>query len=155
MVRALASTIALGLALTACGTHAKPVSEACIGRGEGKEILTALRAVGADGAGSVRLGDGTRLSECVSRAVEGSDLQNVGAVLTRAGSELALRAERDPAAATRLGFLVGAVERGSSSTAGFQAELENRMRSFVTDPAIRGAERTGMRRGRAAGKRAG
>jgi hypothetical protein len=151
MVRALASTLALGLALSACGTHAKPVSEACIGRGTGAEILTALGAA----PGAVRLADGTRLSECVARSVQGTDLENVGAVFTRAGSELALRATRDPVAALRLGFLVGAVERGASSTAGFQAELENRMRSFVTDPSVRGAERTAMRRGRAAGRRAG
>lgn len=151
MVRALASTLALGLALTACGAHAKPVSQACIGRGEGAEVITALRTA----PGAVRLADGTRLSECVARSVEGTDLENVGAVFTRAGSELALRAKRDPVAALRLGYLVGAVERGSSRTAGFQAELENRMRSFVTDPAVPAAERAAMRRGRAAGRRAG
>lgn len=151
MVRALASTLALGLALTACGTHAKPVSESCIGRGEGQEIIAALKAA----PGDVRLGDGTRLSECVSRAVAGTDLQNVGAVLTRAGSELALGARHDPVAAVRLGFLIGAVERGSSNTAGFQAELENRMRSFAEDPDVRGPQRAAMLRGRAAGKRAG
>ncbi len=142
---------AIGFLLAGCGAHARPVAEACVGQGEGREILAALRAAPA----RVALADGTRLSDCVASARSGSDLQNVGAVFTRAGSLLADRAPRDATAALRLGYLVGAVEKGSGGTAGFQAELENRMRSYIEDPAVRGAERAALDRGRAAGRRGG
>jgi hypothetical protein len=151
MGRALASTLALGLLLGACGSHAPPVSEACAGRGQGTEVRTALRAAPA----RVVLADGTRLSECIERAMSDTDLQNIGGQFTRAGADLAARASRDPESALRLGFLVGAVERGSGRTAGFQAELENRMRSYTTDTAIRGAERRALARGRRAGRAGG
>ncbi len=143
---------AIGVVLLAgCGAHARPVAQSCVGRGDGREILAALQRAPA----RVALADGTRLSDCIASATEGSDLENVGGVFTRAGSVLADRAQRDPAAALRLGYLVGAVERGSRSTAGFQAELENRMRSYTEDPGLRGAEQEAMRRGRAAGRRSG
>jgi hypothetical protein len=105
--------------------------------------------------GAVRLQDGTPLSDCVEAATESADLQNVGATFTEVGSRLARSAPRDEAAALRLGYLVGASERGAARTAGFQDELTFRLRTFLETRAIRGAERTAMSQGRRAGRRAG
>lgn len=70
---------------------------------------------------SVRLGDGTRLSQCVARARSDADLQNVGAVLSATADRLALRADR--ASALRLGYLVGASRRGARHNGGVSDEL--------------------------------
>ncbi len=98
---------------------------------------------------------GTPLSDCVEAATGAADLQSVGATFTDAGASLARRAPRDRTAALRLGYLVGAVERGAKRTAGFQDELTFRMKTFVEDSVDPRAERAavdaGLRAGRARG----
>jgi hypothetical protein len=138
---ALLAALAVG-----CGATHEGVADAC--RGTGRQVAAALD----DAPGSVRLRDGTRLSDCVAGAVDAAELQNVGASFTAAAARLARAAPRDRDAALRLGYLIGAVERGAGRTAGFQAELENRMRAFLEDPELRGARRASARRGRSAGQ---
>jgi hypothetical protein len=150
MLRRPGRALAVVAALAAgCGAKHEDLADACVG--SGRTMATALE----DAPAAVRLEDGTRLSECVARAVDATDLENVGATITAVGARLARAAPRDDAAALRLGYLIGAVERGAATTAGFQAELENRMRSFLEDRALRGTRRAAMRRGRRAGRTRG
>ena len=117
MLRVLALLAAASLA--ACGASADPLDEACMsGPGAIERALT--RA-----PGPVTLPSGTRLSQCVANARSDSDLQNAGAVLTRAADDLSAAARAgDADAAVRLGYLVGAARRGARRTAGIHAELQ-------------------------------
>jgi hypothetical protein len=105
----------------------------------------------------VRLAGGARLSDCVSNARSGADLQNAGAVLTGAAEHLAVRARRgDARAGVALGYLVGATRRGAARTPGLQAQLARRMESaaaFVDEggTAVTAALERGLRAGRTTG----
>ena len=66
-------------------------------------------------------GPGPRISECVRRATKDSDLQDVGFSISRAADHLGAGTD-----ARALGFLIGAVRRGTG-TSGVQAELVNRV----------------------------
>ena len=70
-------------------------------------------------------GSGPRISECVRRAMKDSDLQNVGFAVSRAAEDLG--AGND---AHALGFLIGAVRRGTGAS-GVQAELVNRVEAVA------------------------
>jgi hypothetical protein len=131
-----------------CGNHPKPLADSCTR--DGARIERAL----AHAPGPVTLA-GTPLSDCVEAATGAADLQSVGATFTDAGAALAGRAPRDRTAALRLGYLVGAVERGAKRTAGFQDELTFRMKTFVEDDAIRGPQRAAVDAGLRAGRRNG
>ncbi|MCW3065354.1 MAG: hypothetical protein JWN32_2526, partial [Solirubrobacterales bacterium] len=99
-----------GLAAAGCGAHRAPVAAACTTGADA--ILASLR--GAPGA--VAQPGGTRLSECVSHAINDSDLQNVGTVFIAAGDQLARKAASDDRSAEELGYLAGAAGRGASGT---------------------------------------
>jgi hypothetical protein len=96
----------------------------------------------------VRLRDGTRLSECVSRALDQGHLQSVGGVFTLAATDLAARAPNESAAALQLGYLVGATRRGAATTNGIGLELAHRIeRAGALEGANQAsvaAERTGI-----------
>ncbi len=136
------------LALVACGERA-PLPRACI-EAQSQDVLQALAAA----PDRVALADGTPLSECVSRAIDDEQLQTLGATLTTAADRLATRMrEGDAAAAVQLGFLIGAVTRGSNRTAGFQGDLVNRIANAAGLDG--GPHREALLRGRAAGRRRG
>jgi len=61
--------------------------------------------------GAVRLPGGTRLSECITRAYQDAEVQQLGFTLTPVADQLARSAR--PADALALGYLLGAVERGA------------------------------------------
>ena len=136
------------LTLAACGDPA-PLSSACLTANAG-DVLTALKSAPHD----VALQDGTRLSTCVARALDDADLQVVGAALTSAADRLARTFARNDADAFRLGFLIGATERGAAQTNGVGAELVARLRQAATSSGAQRA-RTALLRGMAAGRRAG
>src|SRR5918997_3426722 len=73
--------------------------------------------------------DGTSLSECLNRAGEPADIQQVGGdylqVATVLAAEARVRAESPEA--LRLGYLVGAVRRGSAQTQGMYSEMVRRL----------------------------
>jgi len=100
--------------------------------------------------------DGTPLSACLDPTSDGTDLQAVGTSLVGAASELAGRAQRRPegAAAMRLGYLVGAVQRGAgrANAQGINSELVRRIEQelALVDPGSR-AVREGLRAGRSTG----
>jgi hypothetical protein len=122
---------ALGLVLLTAGTLA-----AC-GRGGTGDLPAACQF--PDGPKSVRSAlaaapgqvtvDGTPLSKCLVREADASDVQSVGAAYVDVASALATAARARPngPAALQLGYLVGAVRRGASKTAGIHYELQRRV----------------------------
>lgn len=144
------TAIAIGTALAALvagcgGAEPEPLPPAC---SLGPEpVLRALRTA----PGDVRLADGTPLSDCVARATDDAELQQVGYAFTPAADRLARRGTEE--AAVQLGYLVGAVRRASMRSNGIHAELVRRMESRVTfdDPALLAAAERGARAGEATG----
>jgi hypothetical protein len=70
-------------------------------------------------------GTGPAISECVRRATRDSDLQDVGFAVSRAADHLGEGPD-----AHALGFLIGAVRRGTGAS-GVQAELVHRVESVA------------------------
>ena len=141
-----ALAIVLAFLAAGCGqSKPDPLPPTC-SNGPG-DVLRALRKA----PDNVALSDGTLLSECVKRAFDDADLQELGYSFTPAADRLASRA--DATAAFQLGFLLGAVRRGAKQTNGVHLELVRRIESTVTfdDPALQSA----VRRGAAAGERKG
>jgi hypothetical protein len=127
-VRRLAPVIVLGCALAAAGcgsTGATGTPTACLS--PAGAYLGALR----DAPGAVRLGGGTAISSCFSDTQGGGELANVGQSVIKAATELNAEARRDPGgtAAIELGYLDGAVRKGTSGTAGSEADLMRRVES--------------------------
>lgn len=77
--------------------------------------------------GAVLVGGVMKISTCVSRARTDGQTQTIGAIYTQLGDDLARRVGTDERAAMQLGFLVGAVRRGASTTNGTQEELARRV----------------------------
>lgn len=149
LARTLATALALPL-LAGCGEE-EPLPQSCV-QANPAEVLSALRR--APGR-VVALPDGTLLSACIDRAESDAELQTLGISFVTVADRLGAQVERDRDAAFRLGFLLGAAERGAGPTGGTQAELVQRLEqavAFRTDDAARNAE---VMRGVAAGREAG
>jgi hypothetical protein len=113
------------------------------------QVVAALRAAPRP----VRV-HGLALSECMTRDSSGADVQRIGAVFVPAASRLSDQARREPRgpAALRLGYLVGAAERGAAHTGGLHSELVRRLEQELGN--VGGATpeaRRGQRAGRASG----
>ena len=146
--RAAAAGVALaaaGAVAAGCGEDRPPLSPACT---EGAGAI--LRAL-ARAPGPVRLADGTRLSDCVTRAYGDGELQSLGFSLTPAADRLA--AAPTPRSALQLGYLVGAIRRGAARTNGVHVELVRRLEGTATfdAPALVAAARRGIRAGERSG----
>lgn len=117
----------------------------------------ALEEALAAAPGPVRLAGGSPISRCVELASSAADLQNVGILVVGVAEELKERAaDGDETAAARLGYLVGAVQRGAERTNGTNLELAFRLSRVAgalgdPSPAITGALVDGI----AAGERTG
>ncbi len=97
------------------------------------------------------LADGSRLSVCVQRARDAGDLEQVGSVYIAAAEALAQQLPRSEPAALRLGYLIGAAERGGARSEGVAAELVRRLEQV---PGVGGAppsRASAFQRGRSAG----
>jgi urease alpha subunit len=145
----LRTALAAASALIAggCGSSAGALSAACT---QGPSALSQALDTAPD---RVALPDGTRLSDCVRRADANAEIQEVAAGATPLADRLATESKGSEAAAVRLGYLIGAARRGARHTGGIHAELLRRLeRAAATVPAAR---RAALRRGLAAGERAG
>ena len=113
-------SIALALLLAACGSEGEETPQACLT--EGADYRQALAAA----PGEVELEDGTSISECLVPEQSGGELARVGEAIVDVGTDLNSRARQDPQgpATVQLGYLVGAVERGSE---GIHADLVRRL----------------------------
>jgi hypothetical protein len=122
MSRAIAALLAAA-ALAGCGREEEPKLPAACLLGPG-DVGPAL----ASAPGEVRV-EGTRLSDCVSRASDSSDIQTVGATYLAVAGDLVPRATAEPegAEARQLGYLVGAVRKGAERTQGYNLEMVRRL----------------------------
>ena len=93
---------------------------ACLGGADA--YISALRAA----PGDVRLQGETPISDCLTPDQEGGQLAAIGKEMIAAATELNAAAQKDPGGseALQLGYLVGAVEKGSE---GIHADLGRRL----------------------------
>lgn len=111
------------VAVTACGSDEAETPEACLA---GPDVyLASLQGA----PGEVRLDGETPISECVVKDQSGAELATVGEAIVGAAIKLNIEALDDPdgQAAVRLGYLVGAIQEGSSDTGGIHADLVRRL----------------------------
>jgi hypothetical protein len=140
----------LALLVAGCSSDADPLPRACTS--DHTAILQALANVPRP----VALKDGTRISICISRARSSEELQTLAVLLTRVADELGARVETDGEAATQLGYLAGAVDRGAaSSRSGVAAQLAARIDRAAGRIDGTPAAQDAMRRGLQAGRRGG
>ncbi|HEX4465403.1 MAG TPA: hypothetical protein VH042_12265 [Solirubrobacterales bacterium] len=122
--RVIATSVCLGagLLLSACGQPSDTTPVACL-EGEGA-YLKALHTA----PGEVKLGE-TSISECLAENQKAGDLATVGTALVGVATKLNAEARAEPGgdANLRLGYLLGAAERGASQTDGIHAELIRRL----------------------------
>jgi hypothetical protein len=143
--------VLLMLVLAGCATAKDdPVPAACLGAPA--SFLAALERAPA----AVRLPGGTRLSTCVERAHSDGELQALGLALTSAADRLRALVATDASAATRLGYLAGAVRAGVESNLGLASQLGRRVEHATTldDGApltARAARADGLRAGTSSG----
>ena len=106
--------------MVGCGNDEHRVPAACL---EG-DLSSSLAKAPAE----VRV-DGTRLSECFTRAANPAEIQQVGAVFIATAEKLAPPARANPHSpqALRLGYLIGAVRRGAGNTQGIHYETQRRI----------------------------
>jgi hypothetical protein len=78
--------------------------------------------------GEVRV-QGTRLSDCFTRAANPAEVQQVGAVFIAAAERLGAQARANPhsPAMLQLGYLIGAMRHGTSHTQGIHYETRRRI----------------------------
>ena len=148
MGRVAPSLVALALLLAACGREAEPALPAACRSGP-EAVERALRGAPAP----VRV-DGTPLSACLSRTGDPADIQQVGGDYLEVAIVLAATARVEPESpeALRLGYLIGAVRRGSAASPGFHAEMVRRLEMELVPIDTRSrAFRRGERAGRESG----
>ena len=117
---------------------------------EGEQAVTSALAAAPK---PVRI-EGTAISACMTDAADAADLQQFGIAINASAARLADAAERDPgsAEAERLGYLAGAVERGSHRSQGLHYELRRRLEQEIGRV---DQESEAFRRGRRAGLSSG
>jgi hypothetical protein len=103
-----------------CGNDEHRVPVACLDGNLSKALASAPNEVRVDG---------TRLSDCFTRAANPAEIQQVGAVFIAATAELAATARSKPhsPAALQLGYLIGAVRHGAAHTQGIHYETRRRV----------------------------
>jgi len=119
---ALASLLAVPLG-AGCGSQGDSTPVACL---EGPNAYAAaLRAA----PGEVRVGEETPISECLAPNQQAGDLAGVGETLVEVATTLNAQARAQPRgpAALRLGYLIGAAQKGAEGTEGIHADLIRRL----------------------------
>jgi hypothetical protein len=113
----------VGLIAAGCGSQDDSTPVACL---EGAAAYErALEAA----PGEVRLEGDTPISDCLTRNQAAGELAQVGEALVETATGLNAEAREDPGgeASVRLGYLLGAVERGSEQSEGIHADLVRRL----------------------------
>ncbi len=110
-------------ALTGCGNQGDSTPVACL-EGAGAYEAALRRA-----PGEVRLADDTPISDCLASNQQAGDLAQVGEALVETATRLNAEAREHPGgdAALRLGYLVGAAQRGAADSEGIHADLLRRL----------------------------
>jgi hypothetical protein len=113
----------LVFAAVGCGKQDDSTPAACL---QGQDLyLAALE----DAPGAVKLAGDTPISDCLAENQEAGDLSRVGEAMVEAATVLNGEARSVPTspAALRLGYLLGAAQRGADSTEGIHADLIRRL----------------------------
>jgi hypothetical protein len=134
--------------MVGCGNESATVPVAC------EQSAAHLRSALVHAPGEVRLGTGTRLSQCFTRAADPAQIQQVAAIFIETAAQLAdaARARPHSAATTQLGYLVGAVRHGASHTQGIYYETQRRIEQELVGVSTSSRE---FVRGERAGERTG
>jgi hypothetical protein len=151
----IATFAALAVAVAGCGEQGDSTPVACL---EGELVyLDALDAA----PGAVELDDAILISECLVENQGGGDLAEVGTAMLGAATELNGEARKQPGgeANVRLGYLLGAAQRGADGSEGIHDELVRRLAAAARyspdnlplPPAFRRAYREGFDAGRERG----
>ena len=153
-MRRAAAAVTASLALLAgCGSDEPDTAGACLAPAD--SYLSALDRA----PDPVTLADDVPISACLVENQPAGELAQVGAAMVEAATRLSAEARRgEDAAALRLGYLIGAAERGAEETGGIHTDLVRRLESAArTAPAGGRAAGTGAayRRGVAAGRETG
>jgi len=116
------------VSLAACGSKNPGTPVACLAGPAAFE--RALQTVPTD----VTLGGKVKISDCLTQGQAGGELAQVGSAMVEVATKLnaELGRSNDAAAASRLGFLVGAARKGSEANGGEQADLVRRLESAAT-----------------------
>jgi hypothetical protein len=111
--------------LAGCGSTDSSTPVSCL---EGERVY--LKALDS-APGEVKLQGETLISECLAENQKAGDLATVGTALVAVATKLNAEARGEPGgdANLRLGYLLGAAERGASQTDGIHAELIRRLGS--------------------------
>lgn len=120
---ATAILVSLTLLLAGCGDEDPSTPVACLaGAAAYVEALD-------DAPGAVRLDGETPISDCLAENQRGGDLATVGEAMVEAATELSGEARAEPGgdAGLRLGYLIGAAQRGADRTEGIHADLLRRL----------------------------
>jgi hypothetical protein len=124
-IRIATALVALTALLAAgCGrSQSDETPAACLG-GAG-----AYASALASAPAAVKLDGDTPISDCLAENQNGGDLASVGEALVETATKLnaAARAEPDGDAGLRLGYLLGAAERGAARTEGIHTDLVRRL----------------------------
>jgi hypothetical protein len=106
-----------------CGQPSDATPVACL-EGEAVYLKALARAPGA-----VQLRGETPIGECLAENQQGGDLAAVGTALVAVATKLNAEARAEPGgdANLRLGYLLGAAQRGAERTDGIHAELIRRL----------------------------
>jgi hypothetical protein len=121
-VRLVIFLVAL-VALVGCGSQEDSTPVACLeGAGTYEKALR-------DAPGEVRLGGETPISDCLTPNQKAGELAQVGEALVAATTDLNAEAREEPGgdAALRLGYLIGAAQRGAEKSEGIHADLVRRL----------------------------
>jgi hypothetical protein len=151
------AAVALCVAAVGCGSDDASSASPIACTGGANAFITALK-----GAPDAVLLDGqTPISECLPAEQGAGDLADVGQGIVGAATELNKQSQDDPGgqATVELGYLVGAVEQGSQTTAGIHQDLVRRLESAASfvpgggdpDPAFEGAYEKGYAAGQETG----
>src|SRR4051794_1792798 len=106
-----------------CGSADDSTPVACL---EGAAAYERALAVAPE---EVLLEDETPISECLTRNQSGGDLSRVGEAMIETATKLNAQAREDPGgdAALQLGYLIGAVKRGTEESEGIHSDLLRRL----------------------------
>jgi hypothetical protein len=109
--------------LAGCGSSDDSTPVACL---EGAAAFERALKAAPD---EVLLEDETLISECLTRNQSGGDLSRVGEAMIETATKLNAEAREKPGgrAALQLGYLLGAVERGSEESEGIHTDLLRRL----------------------------
>jgi hypothetical protein len=127
MLRMRARNVALMACLVVvaggCGDKDDSTPVACL------EGAAAYEQALSDAPGEVLLGGETPVSECLTRNQSSGDLTRVGEALIETATALNAEGRADPGgdANLRLGYLLGAAQRGAEESEGIHSDLVRRL----------------------------